>query len=172
MTYIELSFKSQTENEEILQSIVFGYGVICRRVDKAAFESIRNLIYKVIMTVIERPLNDANEKTYDNGIGAFGKYVYYQIPIDNNGILLANRFIKLLPLKHDLLEGKSVAIEFCKKIEENHALIINELNIQFAQQALVDIIQLNKKEQFLEENDIASFEHQLNWILNKLEEMR
>ena len=119
-TFIELSKKSQNINEDILQSVVYGYGAICQRVSKEIFTAkYKETILAMIINIIQRPKNDANEETFDNALGAMGKFIYFQCDNNAAGVTMASQFIKLLPLRGDLDEGKKVCHLLFEKILHN-----------------------------------------------------
>lgn len=149
--FFDLSQKSKL-NEDLLQSIVFCYGVICERTNKETFNTkYKDVILGLIINIIQREKNDANELTFDNAIGAMGKYIYFQSENNATGIGMASQFIQLLPLKADLDEGKNVCKLFFNKIGENHPFLINDTNTPLIKEAVKRIITLNKKEHFLDE---------------------
>ena len=151
-TFIELSKKSQNINEDILQSVVYGYGAICQRVSKEIFTAkYKETILAMIINIIQRPKNDANEETFDNALGAMGKFIYFQCDNNAAGVTMASQFIKLLPLRGDLDEGKKVCHLLFEKINESHPLLVNDTNTPLLKDAIQRIIILNKSQNFLEE---------------------
>ena len=161
--YAQLSGAYKTENEDIIQSVVYGYGIICQRCSKDEFNKVKECVLTGIVTVMQREVNEDNEITYDNSIGALGKYLYYQSPTDENGLNMTMQFIKLLPLKHDLEEGKAVCKEFFTQIKQENKLIVNEQTIPLIKDAIKRISEHNEKEHFLEEEEVA-----LREVMSKL----
>ena len=105
----------------------------------------------MIINIIQRPKNDANEETFDNALGAMGKFIYFQCDNNAAGVTMASQFIKLLPLRGDLDEGKKVCHLLFEKINESHPLLVNDTNTPLLKDAIQRIIILNKSENFLEE---------------------
>jgi len=99
-----------TNNEDILQSIVFGLGLICIKLSKEEFLKYKEKIVKYIAMLMQREVNDNNELTYDNAVSAMGKFLIYQCENDDNTLTMTKQFIKLLPLKNDVDEGKYIKL--------------------------------------------------------------
>ncbi len=151
--FIENTANFKTENEDILQSVVYGYGVIAKKLEQAEFKQFNSTVITYIANIMSREVNEDNEKTYDNAVGAMGKYVLYQCPNDANSLTMSKQFIKLLPLKHDLDESKAVAEELFAQIKKNHPLIMNEAVANELKESLKCMKQLNDEKKFLEEKE-------------------
>ena len=140
-------------SEDVLQSVVYGYGVIAQRCQREVFVlKYKEEIMNVISSVIQRAKNDVNEDTFDNAVGAMGKYVYYQCDNTEENVAMAGRFVSMLPVKGDLEESKKICGLFCEKVLENNALIVNDVNCELVKNAIERIITFNKSNSFLEEN--------------------
>ena len=151
--YIDNTFNYQTKNEDIIQSVVYGYGVICQRASKEDFNKIKDKVMTYIVKTVQREVNDSTKVTFDNAVGAMGKMIYYQLDNDQNGLNMSSQLIKLIPLSNDLEESKNVCLEFFKQISANNPIIVNENNINLIKEALGRIKDLNDKEKFLEEGE-------------------
>lgn len=152
MEFIDLSYNYQTENEDILQSLVYGYGLICKRLDKNEFQKIKAKVVPFIGNLIQK--EQIGGYTKDNAIGAMGKYLYFQSNLDDNDKNMAGAFLKMLPLREDLEESKAVFEEFYAQIKANHPIICNDANIPAIKEVLTRIKELNDKEHFLEESEV------------------
>ena len=152
-TYITNTSNLDTTNEDLLQSIVFGYGVICKRLNKDQFKEYNAKIITFIANLMQREVNEDNGRTYDNAVSAMGKYLIYQCNNDANSLNMSKQFIKLLPLKNDLEECKVICEEFFNQIKNNNPLFVNDTNMPEIKQSLIDIKTLNDEKKFLEEQE-------------------
>ena len=151
--FIDNTIAYETENEDILQSIVFGYGVICKRLSKDQFKQYTSSIVSYIANLMQREVNEDNGKTYDNAVSALGKYLIYQAENNNNSLSMAKQIIKTLPLKNDLDECKVICKEIFEQIKANNPLFVNEANLEELKQTIIDIKKLNDEKKFLEEQE-------------------
>ena len=152
-TYISNTSNLNTTNEDLLQSIVFGYGVICKRLNKDQFKEYNAKIVTFIANLMQREVNEDNGRTYDNAVSAMGKYLIYQCNNDANSLNMSKQFIKLLPLKNDLEECKVICEELFNQIKNNNPLFVNDTNMPEIKQSLIDIKTLNDEKKFLEEQE-------------------
>ena len=152
-TFFANTISFNTTNEDLLQSIVFGYGVICKRLTKDQFKEYNTKIITYIGTLMQREVNEDNGRTYDNAVSAMGKYLIYQSNNDANAMNMSKQFIKLLPFKYDLDECKVVCEEFFNQIKNNNPLFVNDTNMAEIKQSIVDIKTLNDEKKFLEEQE-------------------
>ena len=152
-TYISNTSNLNTTNEDLLQSIVFGYGVICKRLNKDQFKEYNAKIITFIANLMQREVNEDNGRTYDNAVSAMGKYLIYQCNNDANSLNMSKQFIKLLPLKNDLEECKVICEELFNQIKNNNPLFVNDTNMPEIKQSLIDIKTLNDEKKFLEEQE-------------------
>ena len=151
--FINNTLKYETENEDILQSIVFGYGVICKKLNKDQFKEYNASIVTYIANLMQREVNEDNGKTYDNAISAMGKYLIYQGNNSNDCLTMGKQVIKTLPLKYDLDEGKVICEEIFNQIKNNNPIFVNEGNMEELKQTIIDIKKLNDEKKFLEEQE-------------------
>ena len=93
-----------------------------------------------------------------------GRYIYYQGENNNDDINLSSKFINLLPLKFDKEIFNKTCKEFFEKILNNHPLIMNEINLPLVKNAVVRIIDFNKKENCLDNllTDLVMVTYTLN----------
>ena len=151
--YIDNTIKYETENEDILQSIVFGYGVICKKLSKEQFKEYNAPIVTYIAKLMQREVNEDNGKTYDNAVSAMGKYIIYQGNNSNDCLNMGKQIIKSLPLKYDLDECKVICAEIFQQIKNNNPIFVNEGNMEELKQTIIDIKKLNEEKKFLEEEE-------------------
>lgn len=128
----------KTTNEDLLQSIAFGYGVISKRLNKDQFKEFNTQIVTYIANLMQREVNEDNGRTYDNAVSAMGKYLIYQTSNDANSLNMCKLFIKLLPLKNYLEECKVICQEFFNQIKNNNPLFVNDTNMPEIKQSLID----------------------------------
>ena len=152
-TYVNNTCNYDTTNEDLLQSIVFGYGIICKRLTKDQFKEFNTPLITYIAKLMQREVNEDNGRTYDNAVSAMGKYLIYQSNNDANSLNMAKQFIKLLPLKYDLEECRVICEELFNQIKNNNPLFINDTTLPEIKQSIVDIKNLNDEKKFLEEQE-------------------
>jgi hypothetical protein len=152
-TYVNNTCNYDTTNEDLLQSTVFGYGVICKRLTRDQFKEFNSPIITYIAKLMQREVNEDNGRTYDNAVSAMGKYLIYQSNNDANSLNMAKQFIKLLPLKYDLEECKVISEELFNQIKNNNPLFVNDTTLPEIKQSIVDIKNLNDEKKFLEEQE-------------------
>jgi hypothetical protein len=126
----------RTENEDILQSIIFGLGVIAYRLPSDEFVKIADKILGPIITVLSRNVTDDNCYTYDNAISALGKYVMSHCQTDQKGFEMISQFLSLLPLKNDLDESEEITKLVLQQISNQHPLLVNDVTSPILKQAL------------------------------------
>ena len=161
-SFIDNTFEFQTENEDILQSVVYGYGVIAKKLNKEEFKPYNQKVISYIAKIMQRPVNEDNGRTYDNAISSMGKYVIYQCAVDANSLNMGKQFIKLLPLKNDLDEGKAVCEEFFTQLKNGNQLLVNNDNMGEIKQTLSEIKALNDDKKFLDDQETV-----LNELMSK-----
>ena len=152
-TFIDNTYDFQTENEDILQSVVYGYGVIAKKLNKEEFKVYNQKVISYIAKIMQRQVNEDNGRTYDNAVSSMGKYVIYQCVVDNNSLNMAKQLIKLLPLKNDIDEGKTICEEFFTQLKNGNQLFVNNDNMAEIKQTLGEIKALNDEKKFLEEQE-------------------
>ena len=108
--FVKLAVATKTENEDILQSLAYGYGILCKKVPKDKFRGIQDKIMSFLIGIADN--QNIGGYTKDNAMGAIGKYLYYQANNTNDLNQIMNVFLNFLPLKEDLEESKVVFKEF------------------------------------------------------------
>ena len=151
--FIDNTIRYETENEDILQSIVFGYGVICKKLSKDQFKQYNASILTYIGNLMQREVNEDNGRTYDNAVSALGKYLIYQSNNNNDSINMAKQIIKSLPIKKDIVESKVLCTEIFNQIKANNPIFMNDANMGELKQTIIDIKKLNDEKKFLEEQE-------------------
>ena len=151
--FIDNTIKYETDNEDILQSIVFGYGVICKKLSKDQFKEYNATIVTYIANLMQREVNEDNGRTYDNAVSAMAKYIIYQGNNSNDCLTMGKQIIKTLPLKYDLDECKVLCEEFFNQIKNNNPIFVNDGNMEELKQTIIDIKKLNDEKKFLEEQE-------------------
>ena len=153
--FVDMTYNYKTDNEDIIQSIVYGYGVICQKSTVNDFLKVKEKVATVLVNVIQRPLTEENEIAYDNAVGAMGKLVYYQLTDDETGLNMSGTFMKMLPLKHDLEEGKAVCKELFSQINKGNKMVMNEKVFPLMKEAIKRIKEFNDDNKFLEELEVT-----------------
>jgi hypothetical protein len=143
----------RTTNEDILQSIIFGLGVIAYRLPSDEFQKIADKILGPIITVISRNVTDDNCYTYDNAISALGKYVISHCQTDQKGLEMISQFLSLLPLKNDLDESEDITKLLLQQIANQHPLLVNDVTSPKLKEALVRTNEFRKSEEEFFIND-------------------
>ena len=151
--FIDNTINYDTDNEDILQSIVFGYGVICKKLSKDQFKEYNANIVTYIAKLMQREVNEDNGKTYDNAVSAMAKYLIYQGNNDNNCVNMGKQIIKSLPLKYDIEEGKALCEEIFNQIKNNNPIFVNDGIMEELKQTIIDIKKLKDEKKFLEEQE-------------------
>ena len=151
--FIDNTIKYETDNEDLLQSIVFGYGVICKKLSKEQFKEYNAVIVTYIAKLMEREVNEDNGRTYDNAVSAMAKYIIYQGNNSNDCLTMGKQIIKTMPLKYDLDECKVLCEEIFNQIKNNNPIFVNEGNMEELKQTIIDIKKLNDEKKFLEEQE-------------------
>ena len=108
-TFLALS-NNQT-NLDILQSTVYGFGVIAKRMDQISYSAYKNEALGILSSIITASDAFSEEKAIctDNAIGALGKIAIYQGQAnDNTSTQVLNKFLELLPLKNDSDEAQAI----------------------------------------------------------------
>ena len=152
-TYVNNTCNYDTTNEDLLQSTVFGYGVICKKLTRDQFKEFNTPLITYIAKLMQREVNEDNGRTYDNAVSAMGKYLIYQSNNDDNSLNMAKQFIKLLPLKYDLEECRVISEELFNQIKNNNPLFVNDTTLPEIKQSIIDIKNLNDEKKFLEEQE-------------------
>ena len=151
--FIDNTIKYDTDNEDIFQSIVFGYGVICKKLSKEQFKEYNAMIVTYIAKLMEREVNEDNGRTYDNAVSAMAKYLIYQGNNSKDCLTMAKQIIKTMPLKNDLDECKVLCEEIFNQIKNNNPIFVNDGNMAELKQTIIDIKKLNDEKKFLEEQE-------------------
>jgi hypothetical protein len=153
-TFIEMTVTNyRTTNEDILQSILFGLGVIAYRLPDDEFQKVADKILTPIITVMSRKVTDDNAYTYDNAVSAFGKYVISHSQKDQKGLEMITQFLSLLPLKNDLDESEDITKLLLQQISNQHPLLVNEITLPKLKEALVRTNEYRKSEEDFFIND-------------------
>ena len=150
--YFDLVKKLDFNNVDIMQNIIIGIGIICKRSEKNFFkEKFENSFVEIFNNIFSQGKNDLNGILYENCVFSFCFYVFNQIEINENNYLIAQKMLKFLPLSDDLdLSEKICGIFFNEIINENK-IIINDVNLPFVKQTILKIIDYNKYKNFIKD---------------------
>jgi hypothetical protein len=146
-TFIKYAMAYQTKNEDIIQSIVFGFGVIAQRVPKDKWPEIANTILSTINNVLARDVTDENECTFDNAVGALGKAIYFQTEVGECGYQLASKFLNLLPVKNDLEESENIVKLLLQELLNSNPILCEPTVLKNAKEAIKRINEFRTKEE-------------------------
>jgi hypothetical protein len=125
-TFFELTGNFQTTNEDILQSIIYAYGVIASRISEEEFPKYKDIILNSINTLISRPMNDNNSTTYDNACASYGRVIMTHFTKTAEIDSLAVNYLKMLPLKNCLVESEKTAMNLLKSLEAGNTILTNQ----------------------------------------------
>lgn len=118
-----------TKNEDVIQNIIFGYGIFVERSDVDEYvpnaELISNSISNVITTM---KATTKNGTCFDNAIASLGKVLFFKTQNSEEGLVLAKKFLDMLPLKHDLVESNSSLKLLCQQFLLGNPLISHNQN--------------------------------------------
>lgn len=147
--FMRLTECTTTDNEDLLQSLVYGYGVICKRTPKNEFLKIKPQIITFIGKIIQN--ENITGLARDNAIGSLGRYLYFQSNLEEQDKIMFNTYLKLIPIKEDLEECKNIFKELYDQINASNPILANDNNIPQIKDTLTRFNQLNNQEHFLEE---------------------
>jgi len=159
-TFLEMAvIKYSTTNEDILQSIIFGLGVIAYRLPADEFLKVADKVLNPIITVLSRNVTDDNCYAHDNAVSAFGKYVLSHGQNDQKGLEMISQFISLLPLKNDLDESEDITKLLLQHISNQHPLLVNEAILPKLKEALVRTNEFRKSEDefFIDDKEALTY---------------
>lgn len=114
-----LAMANNQSNTDILQSSVYGFGVIAKRMNQSSFSEFKNEALGILSNIItaKDAFSEDNAVCTDNAIGALGKIAIYQGQAnDNTSTQVLNKFLELLPLKNDSEEAQAVHRLFLEEI--------------------------------------------------------
>ncbi|MCQ2815925.1 MAG: hypothetical protein MJ252_01545 [archaeon] len=151
-SFIQFTVRTKTENEDLLQSLAYGYGIICKRTPKDQFGQFQAEIMKFLIGLTDNP--NIGGYTKDNALGAMGKYLYFQAKNGPEIKSIMNVFLNFLPLKEDLEESKAVFKEFYDQIKNSNPILNDESYLPLIKNALSRTKELNDEKKFLEEDEI------------------
>ena len=141
------------ESENILPYIIEGFGIICERQDNLLFEQNFSNIFDFIKNKTQ---TNKENIIHDKAVRALGKFIYYKCDVSNklseeDKINNTIYFLNLLPVTFDLNESDKICEELFDQItDESCRLLLNEKTIEESKNAVKRIIDLNSKENFIE----------------------
>lgn len=137
-TYI--NFAESTQDLGVMQTAIFGLGVIAKRMDRQTFSQLKDGVINLCRGIIQNPAAKSEERALltDNAIGAMGKIALFQYQMnDKFSQDLLMQFLQMLPLKNDVEEAQDVHKMLLSQIlshneflcqKEMEGLLINVLN--------------------------------------------
>ena len=152
LEYFQRMQKMQ-ESENILPYIIEGFGIICERQDNLLFEQNFSNIFDFIKNKTQ---TNKENIIHDKAVRAFGKFIYYKCDVSNklseeDKIKNTIDFLNLLPVTFDLNESDKICEELFDQItDESCRLLLNDKTIKKTKNAVKRIIDLNSKENFIE----------------------
>lgn len=162
--FIDFSTKFQTSNQDILQSVVWGFGELARRLDSTTFEAVREVILSTIFFLIQRTdaFSSTNGECTDNAIGAYTKFVIYQCKDDNTGLEAGSKVLDMLPLKNDLGEGADIMKHLFNAILNKHSVISHSGLSGKIVSVIQNVTKLRKEDEFLDDEGLALYIQVIN----------
>ena len=144
--FMEICKNILTKNEDIVQNIVFGYGIFVERSHVDQYLPYANLISTTVSSIITRKLNEENRQCYDNGIATLGKILYFKTQNNEEGLELAKSFYDKLPLKYDLDESKASIKLLCNQFLAGNPLVNNQKFHSSFRKIFINLENLEDKE--------------------------
>ena len=150
--YFDLVKNFDCNNFDIMQNIIVGVGIICKRSEKSFFKKNFEFSFvKIFENILNQGKNDVNGILYENCVFSFGFYVFNQLEINENNFLIAQKFLKFLPLSEDLEQSEKLCGIFFKEIINKNPIIFNDVNLPFVKETILKIIDYNKYKNFIKE---------------------
>ena len=167
-----INFCHEALNLDIVQSAVFGIGVIAKRMDQHSFSQYKNECLQIIASIITAPDAYSEEKAVctDNAVGALGKIALYQSQTNDKvseEVLL--KFLQLLPLKNDSEEAQAVHKMLLTEIINKNAFLAS--CSQEVQGVLINAI-TNIKTQDINNPELEILDDQGKQLINSILEAK
>jgi hypothetical protein len=103
---------------------------------------------------MNRPVTDDNGYTFDNAVGALGKVIYFQSESEK-GIILANHFLSLLPVKNDLEESGAIIKLLLNETLNKNPILVNDTVLPQVINAVKRTNEFRKEEEILDNEGLA-----------------
>jgi hypothetical protein len=145
--FIQYSLANETASEDIIQSMVWGFGAIAQRISKDKWPEVEATVLNTINKILVRNVNDENGFTFDNAVSALGKVIYYQTKVDEKGCQLASQFLSLLPVKFDLEESESIVKLLLQELMNNNPILLEQNVLKEVKEAIKRINEYRTKEE-------------------------
>ena len=124
----------KNEDMDVVQSAVYGLGVIASRYKKADFKHIKTEILNIISAIITHPEANSEDRIIatENAIGTLGTLAIFQGEAgDKISQEILMRFLQYLPLKHDSEQAQKTHYMVLENIiNKNEMLTLNNVEIQ------------------------------------------
>lgn len=160
----ELFTLTDNKSLDVLQNVIFGYGVIVQRVSIEEYPKYASIISDKITQCISIKVNEESGSAYDNGVAALGKVVMFKTENTNDGLTLALKFFERLPLKYDLEENKNIMTIICTEFLKGNPLVANNSVLPLIKNSLIESLEKDKDEEYLDDESKAL----INNVLLKL----
>lgn len=160
----ELFTLTDNKSLDVLQNVIFGYGVIVQRVKIEEYQKYATIISDKITQCISLKVNEDNGSVYDNGVAALGKVILFKTENSNEGLTLALKFYERLPLKYDLEENKNIMVIICNEFLKGNPLVANTSILPLLKAVLIQSIEKDKEEEYLDDESRTI----INGVLIKL----
>ena len=132
--------------KDIKEKVLYGFGVIAKRMERSTFKTIKNTLLTIILQTIDDPkaFDSENASCTDVAITALGKIALYQYELqDPQSEEIFFRFLKPLPLKDNYEEAQACHRMLLEEISnKNEFLATRSQNLQ---NQLLQTIQIIKK---------------------------
>lgn len=149
--FMKICQSTVTKNEDVIQNIIFGYGIFVERSSNEEYVPYAELISNSISNVITRKVTEENGQVFDNAIASLGKVLYFKTMNNEEGHKLASRFYDMLPLKNDLEESKATVKLLCQQFLSGNPLVANSTHYASFKKAFKGIRKLDEDESILDE---------------------
>jgi hypothetical protein len=130
------------KNIDLLQSLVYGFGVCAQRTAPESFNQFYLPTSKAILSLIDHPQALTPERIVctECAIGALGKLALFQ---NNNDLKvrgeILNKFLSLLPLKNEAEEAQNVHRMFLKEIMNKNEVLLKVVEVETLKKVLEGI---------------------------------
>jgi hypothetical protein len=116
----------KTTNEDILQSIIYCYGLIAVRISVEDFLKYKDIILNAINTLLTRPVKENQCITYDNACSSYGKVILTHFKNASDIDNLVVNYLKMLPLKNCLIESEATTMSLLRMLESGNQILLKE----------------------------------------------
>lgn len=164
--FMKICSSIQTKSEDIIQNIIFGYGIFVERSSPEEYIPYSEIISTTISGIITRKVTSENGEAFDNGIATLGKVLYFKTQNTDEGHQLAKKYLEMLPLKHDLDESRDSIKLLCNQFLSQNPLINNGQHTETIKNIFTKVEKLSEKEESVLDNEAKELISKVRQVLN------